>query len=840
MVDFAKLKNKKNKINIVDPVEIFRRSPKPFGMNDLYSSQKDILSKWFNSKDKAEHIIKLHTGGGKTLVGLLIAQSTINEGKGPVIYLTPNNQLVKQTIDKAKDIGVKTVEYQSGKVISDEFLNGKAVLVANYNSFFNGHSKFGTYASTTVPNVGLMIFDDAHAAIPTIRECFSININSKDEKFNIQYQNLCSLFRQDFKEIGKLGTFDEVVSGDENIVLEVPYWSWEDKKEAVRTILTDGELNKDIAWPLLRDNLSFCHALISSNTFSITSIQPILSLFPSFVGSARKVYMSATIADDSDIIKNFNISEKSVENTLEPESIAGVSERMILIPSLMDADFDVLETMRIIIDWAKTKAKNSFNSVIISPSDREAEKWEPDAKFVKGSEMVKKTITELQESTAAGAFSFSNRYDGIDLPNEACRLLVLNGLPQGTSVYELYRARVLEGGSSLNRILAQRIEQGLGRGARGGSDYCVTVLVGSTLTSWISKSENTAFLTNVTNAQLKIGEAVSKQVKDQYGLLEVIIQCLERSNDWLEYYSGQLPEELDQLTKNKTDIKLALIERQAFDNWVDNNHTGATGKINYFISKNPDINKKEKGWIEQLNARIYYSWGNKKKAMENQKDAYANNRNLLRPQTSPVSLPNLIITSQAKKIVDNIKKYDRKKGILDFIDTTSSYLVQQSTAHEFEENFCLLGNLMGFNSERFDDDGIGPDIVMLLNNQTGLIIEAKSRKHPNTPFKKEVHGQLLVAEKWFEDNFSSIKEHINVSIHPNKNATKQSWSHATKVLSYEKIDEMINDTKQLYEKLIESSLTDDSLLNYCQQILEKSQIKDEVFVESYLTNFKII
>ena len=52
----------------------------------------------------SDAIVKLHTGGGKTLVGLLIALSSMEEKKGPVLYLTPTTQLVEQTIEKAKEM----------------------------------------------------------------------------------------------------------------------------------------------------------------------------------------------------------------------------------------------------------------------------------------------------------------------------------------------------------------------------------------------------------------------------------------------------------------------------------------------------------------------------------------------------------------------------------------------------------------------------------------------------------------------------------------------------------------------------------------------------------------
>src|SRR5262245_15952280 len=98
MVDFKKLRTSGSQATVIDPIEIFRRLPKPAGINDLYTSQAHVLEDWFGRREDRDIVVKLHTGGGKTLVGLLIAQSTLSETQEPVIYLTPTVQLVEQTL----------------------------------------------------------------------------------------------------------------------------------------------------------------------------------------------------------------------------------------------------------------------------------------------------------------------------------------------------------------------------------------------------------------------------------------------------------------------------------------------------------------------------------------------------------------------------------------------------------------------------------------------------------------------------------------------------------------------------------------------------------------------
>lgn len=66
----------------------------------MYTSQTEILQKWFDRRNERDIVLKLHTGGGKTLVGLLIAQSTQNETGEPVLYLTPLHNWLSRHLKK--------------------------------------------------------------------------------------------------------------------------------------------------------------------------------------------------------------------------------------------------------------------------------------------------------------------------------------------------------------------------------------------------------------------------------------------------------------------------------------------------------------------------------------------------------------------------------------------------------------------------------------------------------------------------------------------------------------------------------------------------------------------
>lgn len=832
MVDFSKLKKIEKKPEIINPVDIFRRMPKPEGINDLYSSQSEVLNAWFEKRERKDSIIKLHTGGGKTMVGLLIAQSTMNELKEPVLYLAPTTQLVNQTCDKARELGIPAVKYKRGEPLSQEFVNGKAIMIATYSALFNGKSKFGVQGKSSIQSVSAIIFDDAHAALPVIRDSFTLEITKiEDEDL---YLELCSHFRQSFIEIGKQGTFDEVVNGKEDMVLEIPYW------EFIRSTsyLSSKVKDKDVfSWPLIRDRLFMCHAFISKNKFTITPIQPLLDMFPTFKNAKRKIYMSATISDDSDIIRTFNVSESAVDSPLTSSSVAGISERMILIPGLMEFSFDDLEDSLKLLNHVVEK---KYGAVVVAPSDEKASRWEPDVAFPRGSEEVNAIVGKMQNKNEFGPVVFSNRYDGIDLPGDACRLLIMDGIPMGTSSYEIFRAAALMGGDTITRMMTQRIEQGLGRGARGASDYCVDILIGKDLTSWVSMENNFSYFTSATKAQIEMGKIVSQEVKSVSDLLDVIKQSLDRDSGWTNYHSEELVEYIDNDNIVKKDSSFARIERKIVDLWDMGCLDKAIEKINAFLDHNESIDVNEKGWLQQLAARIAYVLENKTLFEEYQKQAYFNNKNLFRiNNSSDKEIQLKIPSSQSKMIIKKYQEFRNPRGILSSIDEIESLITSTSSANQFEGSLKKLGAFLGFSSERFDDDGIGPDVLWLINDKKGIIIEAKSRKKENNAFRKDEHGQLLIAEKWFKTNYPGI-EAIPVSVHPDKMATKASFAEGVQVLTLDNILLIIKEIRELYSRLIESHLDGEALEVKCQELLSKFNLISEKLIEKYSTTFEII
>ena len=55
-------------------------------------------------------------------------------------------------------------------------------------------------------------------------------------------------------------------------------------------------------------------------------------------------------------------------------------------------------------------------------------------------------IGKMQAGEAFGPLVLANRYDGIDLAGDACRFLVMDNLPQGTTNYDVFRMKTYSRG----------------------------------------------------------------------------------------------------------------------------------------------------------------------------------------------------------------------------------------------------------------------------------------------------------------------------------------------------------------------------------------------------------
>lgn len=834
MVDFKKLAAGKSKPKPINPREIFNSLPKPPGINDLYASQAEVLDAWFPRRADRDVVVKLHTGGGKTLVALLMAQSVMNELGEPVIYLAPTNQLVEQVITKSKEYGISTVRYVSGQPFAGEFYDGKAVMVGAYETLFNGRSRFGLRNSgQDIVKAGAIILDDAHVALSSVRKQFSLTIDAKEHPD--VYADLAGRFRTAFTEVGRTGTFADVTSGKDYGVLEVPSWAWQKKLAEVTTYLA-GEVDEidKFVWPLLRDNLAFCHCLFSRRSVTITPVFPPVDLLPTFEDCARRIYMSATIADDSEIVRAFGAAADAVGKPITSTSLAGVGERMILIPELMKLGGVAITPM--VKQIATHLAGQKQGAAILSPSGPAADKWTDIASYPNTTKDVAAQIGQMQAGASFGPIVLANRYDGIDLAGNACRLLVMDNLPQGTSDYDLYRMNVVAD-SAVSSLLAQRIEQGIGRGTRGGGDYCAVILIGSKLVGWIGRKSNLAFLTASTRAQLTMGQEMSATVTTPKEVGETIMKCLKRDPDWVYYHAQELADAAHAAPVSALALKIAGIERKVFKLQRLGQYEKAIDLLEKLIADR-DLKKEaqRRAWLSATAARIAYQMGQDDRGQKLQTHAFSVSNNHSPPKIRPSYVARPIPGKQSAAIIQRLLDYDMRGAMIADFDEAVAELVPTASVARYEEALANLGSFLGFEAERPEQTHKkGPDVLWRTDAPFDFVIEAKSKKDDN-PLYKNDHAQLLEAEAWFKSVYPK-REAVRVSALPEAVADPKASTAGSFALRLDDIDKLVGSLRGVLEELVVSPGKEDALKERCEAALAKANLKPDGIRKTFLVPF---
>ena len=632
------------------------------------------------------------------------------------------------------------------------------------------------------------------------------------------------MFHQSFINIDKEGTFRDIIEGKEiNNVLEIPYTDWLANLNRVNQYIRDKNLhdNFKFQWPFLRDNLKYSHCFITDKEITITTLYPMVELLVSFVNCPRRIYMSATIADDSAIIKTFNASIDSIQKPIKTNTTTGISERMILIPNLLKIDNLQNELEYLLKDFKET---THYGSIILVPSFFYAQKWNKIAKIIDDSKSVNDTLQDLQTNSVKDIYVFSNRYDGMDFPNDICRLEVLDGLPKGISSYEIYKSNFLEGDLEIQYSIAQKIEQGLGRCSRGTGDYSIVFIMGDDLVSWISNSKNLKLLTQGTFAQLQLGLEISKEAESLKDMKEIAEQCLNRDSDWISYHMESINENVNE-TKIDTELnlKIASIEREVFNTCTEG--YDKSEKIIKFIHENKNLSNQVQGWLYQFAARVKYLFKSELTAevIEIQKRAYGYNKNALRPNEE-VNYQILVPTDQSTSIKEKCNNFHGlfRYGIMSDIDCQLIHLNSSSTASQFEESIKHLGLFLGFKSERLDKktNGGGSDNLWLMNNNTALILESKSKKKIGNPITKDEFGQLLASTEWLKAHYPNYTFKSAI-INNNTNTTGNVCLNNNYILTVDNLLIIVQKLKLFYKELLDSDLDDKHFTYKCETLLRK-------------------
>ncbi len=751
-MDFSRLGSAKKTQAPTDPIRIFETLPSLSGtFNDLWRGQDKALTEWHANRDRLDLLVSLNTGAGKTIVGLLIAKSLVNEGLRNVLYVCSTIDLVRQTAAEADRIGIDHSIRVRREFSNDLFETGRAFCITTYAALFNGHSAL---RNRFFPQA--IVFDDAHVAGSLLRDAFTLRVDVYDHE--ALFNEIVQLFRPHFQELGIAGRFRDALDiSRHSTAFVAPHGLYERSERLLEIMLRHGikdhdDLTYPFAW--LEDRINACAAVFTRGAFELTPpFLPSLAL-DIFQQKVRRVYLSATLQSQTDFIRAFG---RKPDVTVTPSNDAGNGERLIVSGRKVKGGFGPTFAEKLV---EKQKV------VVAVPDYERAKSWaavvEPPAR-----ENFSEQLAAFRKADG-GAFALVSRVDGIDLPHDTCRIMIMEGLPSGTSLLERYQWEFLRMNNVHAARVANRLAQLFGRINRGRNDYGAFLVQGDDLDKWLANDRNLALLPPLLQKQVLIG----REVQEEFGIdtakqaIELIERVLSRDDGWLDYYQREVKlAELDkdQLARHNAAepflVSAALSEaKYAAAMWQDDPAT-ARRELEKTVDTTAQHDTPLGGWHALWVGAAFEREGDKDAA----RGAYGH---AMRRLGNSMTLPRSV-SGAGEKANPDMNAFGRSlQGLLRYSHgnkfeaevekvAQALALIDDGDPSQAEAGVRALGELLGFTATRPDnDEGTGPDVLWLDDaTQRQLGFELKTDKDdPATYFKKDIsqgHDHL----EWMAQNF---------------------------------------------------------------------------------------
>ena len=788
--------------------------------------QAEVWNKWNEQREQKNNVIKMNTGAGKTVVALLILRSLMNQSKGNAVYVVPDSYLIEQVIEEAENLGIKVC--RDDKDLA--FQMKEAILVINIHKLVNGKSIFGMRTDNNV-QIDNIVIDDVHACLNTIETQFTIRICRKENPD--QYQSLLALFEQSLMTQSE-STLEDIRDGNPGQSLLVPFWSWQDKQPEVRKIL-DSDKEKEIYkfnYPLIKEILKFARCFVAGNEIQIIPFCLPIDRITSFVNAKRRIFLSATLSDDTVFSSVLNIPPSQLGEIITPEYAGDIGERMIVYPSALSPGITDEEIRKQVGELAK-----KMNVLIIVPSHAKAEKWKSYGNVIANDDKMKEKIDSISKSKA-GLYVIVNKYDGIDLPDDACRLLVIDSLPPLHNQYDKFEQTALPSNKRMVNKYVQKIEQGMGRGVRSNQDYCGIIFMGNSLIETIFAKDGYRFFSEATKRQIEL----SKQVWEMMGsqprdkVFDVLDYLFNRDDSWVKASKSRLKD-----VKNSSLAKFdsfSVAVRDAFEQAQANVRAAERRLREYLDTLGNDENEKQlRGFVKQLLAE-YINFYSPTDAQQMLLSAAHDNRRLTKCLQG-IEYTKILYKDQFQ--AQRLKAYcdenniDANKYIMK-IHALLDELIFGASHKVFENALNELASLLGYIGTRPDAEyGKGPDNFWA-GKGTYFVIECKNEAVAERISKKYC-SQVGEQIQWFENNYKDMLSKMTpILVHYSKEFDVAcSPNDSIRIMTPGKLRELRESLKKFSAGLSVDNTFND--ITKIQQSLVSFNLTSDKFVSAYTEKF---
>jgi hypothetical protein len=760
-------KKKKRSSALYENPEALFRDRRNRTVQGLLSHQSDMLRRYKDEAfEKSNVALELPTGSGKTLVGLLIAEFRRATQNERVLYLCPTNQLVLQVCEQSeRKYGITATPFV-GKIKNFDpssktsYQTGKTIAVAPYSALFNTNPFFES------PQV--IILDDAHAAENYIAKTWSLNISRHDHK--LIYFGILDIIKIFLPDLERQRFYSS--DPDRSRWIEkIPAAYFTEILPNIYAFLNENIAAKsDLSWPwsFLQNNLNACHLYVSYKQILIRPyIPPSLSHAP-FANATQRIFMSATLGLGGDLERITGIP--SFHRLAMPDGWdkQGIGRRYFIFPE-MSLPTDELDSL------TKAMVERAGRALILVPNDDKANRYK--GAFKDLSVYSAKDIESSKDNFVKdkGVAVLANRYDGIDLLDDDCRLLIIEGLPKAGNLQELFFVTRMLAGNLFKDRIRTRIIQAFGRCTRSATDYAAVVVIGQDFHDWLVLQEKRSLFHPELQGELIFGIEQSEGTSHEE-FLENLNIFLDHGHDWdevddqiLEYRDEasqqQIPgqDKLFEAARQEVEYSYALWNED-YEKCLDiaqnvagilsgDDLKGLRGFWSYlaasaaelafqkletpaFMTKAIDLYRRSSAclpaidWLRVISARL----ANDTNAPESDIDFFLES-NIERMES----------VFEASSFASPQKFESAVRDILEGLESSDSNI--------FEEAHRRLGEILGFTAGNSSAQAT-PDPWWISDGKLCLVFEDKSDSDPAHPVPVKHARQAASHHKWITDNVS--------------------------------------------------------------------------------------
>ena len=426
-------------------------------------------------------------------------------------------------------------------------------------------------------------------------------------------------------------------------------------------------------------------------------------------------------------------------------------------------------------------------------------------------------IESLKKKEFTRLVVINNRYDGRDLPDESCRVLIIDSMPYFNRLSDKYEKKCRPNSEIINKKIAQKIEQGLGRGVRGEKDYCAILIIGSDLIKFMRSVTTRKYFSLQTQKQIDIGLEIVKMANEDSNqkdsgikpVISLINQMLSRDEGWKEYYYDEM-QSIEEEEKESSIYEQLLEESNIEKMYSVEEYQRAASAMQKFIDKFV-MDSLEKGWYLQQLARYYYPI-RKEESIKIQKAAFQANPQLLKPKVGiEYTKASFINENRMNRISKYLCRYKNYNELVLAINETLDNLSFGIEADKFESALKDVGELLGFVSQRPDTEiRKGPDNLWCGTNNEYAFFECKSQvEETRQEISKNEAGQMNNHSAWFEKEYGDntlVNRYLLI-------ATKElsyygDFTHEVRIIRKGKLKKFKESIKRFIKELEPYSLND--------------------------------